>query len=72
MTTTTASTQNPTDGPGPAETPAPVAGDVAASRELTYAESVREALANLLEADERVFLMGEYIGVYGGAFGVTT
>jgi acetoin:2,6-dichlorophenolindophenol oxidoreductase subunit beta len=72
MTTTTASTQNPTDGPGPAETPAPIARDAAGSRELTYAESVRETLANLLEADERVFLMGEDIGVYGGAFGVTT
>jgi acetoin:2,6-dichlorophenolindophenol oxidoreductase subunit beta len=41
-------------------------------RELTYAEAVRETLADLMEADERVFLMGEDIGVYGGAFGVTT
>ena len=43
----------------------------AASRELTYAEAIREALAIALEADERVFLMGEDIGVYGGAFQVT-
>ncbi len=42
-----------------------------ASRELTYAEAIREALAIALEADERVFLMGEDIGVYGGAFQVT-
>jgi pyruvate dehydrogenase E1 component beta subunit len=41
-------------------------------RELTYAEAVRETLAELLDADERVFLMGEDIGIYGGAFGVTT
>jgi pyruvate/2-oxoglutarate/acetoin dehydrogenase E1 component len=41
-------------------------------REITYAEAVREALADLMDADERVFLMGEDIGVYGGAFGVTT
>jgi acetoin:2,6-dichlorophenolindophenol oxidoreductase subunit beta len=41
-------------------------------REMTYAEAVRETLADLLDADERVFLMGEDIGVYGGAFGVTT
>jgi pyruvate/2-oxoglutarate/acetoin dehydrogenase E1 component len=41
-------------------------------RELTYAEAVRETLADLMETDERVFLMGEDIGVYGGAFGVTT
>jgi acetoin:2,6-dichlorophenolindophenol oxidoreductase subunit beta len=41
-------------------------------RELTYAEAVRETLADLMATDERVFLMGEDIGVYGGAFGVTT
>jgi len=41
-------------------------------REITYAESVRETLGDLLEADPRVFVMGEDIGVYGGAFGVTT
>src|ERR1044071_9712666 len=41
------------------------------SRELSYAEAVREALAQAMEADERVFLMGEDIGVYGGAFQVT-
>jgi acetoin:2,6-dichlorophenolindophenol oxidoreductase subunit beta len=41
-------------------------------REMTYAESVRETLGDLLESDERVFLMGEDIGIYGGAFGVTT
>lgn len=42
-----------------------------ALRELSYAEAVREALAQAMEADERVFLMGEDIGVYGGAFQVT-
>jgi acetoin:2,6-dichlorophenolindophenol oxidoreductase subunit beta len=41
-------------------------------RESTYAEAVRATLADLMETDERVFLMGEDIGVYGGAFGVTT
>src|SRR6202167_1929722 len=41
------------------------------ARELTYAEAIREALAIALAADERVFLMGEDIGVYGGAFQVT-
>jgi pyruvate dehydrogenase E1 component beta subunit len=43
----------------------------AALRELTYAEAIREALAIALAKDERVFLMGEDIGVYGGAFQVT-
>jgi len=42
-----------------------------AMRELTYAEAIREALAIALEADDRVILMGEDIGLYGGAFQVT-
>jgi pyruvate dehydrogenase E1 component beta subunit len=41
------------------------------NRELSYAEAIREALAIALETDKRVFLMGEDIGVYGGAFQVT-
>ena len=45
---------------------------IADVREMTYADAVRETLADLLDTDERVFLMGEDIGVYGGAFGVTT
>jgi pyruvate/2-oxoglutarate/acetoin dehydrogenase E1 component len=40
-------------------------------REITYGEAVQEALAQALREDDRVFLMGEDIGVYGGAFGVT-
>jgi pyruvate dehydrogenase E1 component beta subunit len=42
-----------------------------ATRELSYAEAVREGLRQAMERDERVFLLGEDIGVYGGAFGVT-
>ncbi|WP_421723170.1 alpha-ketoacid dehydrogenase subunit beta [Bauldia sp.] len=41
------------------------------TRELSFAEAIREALALALEHDERVILMGEDIGVYGGAFQVT-
>jgi len=41
------------------------------TRELTYAQAIQEALAIAMAADERVFLMGEDIGVYGGAFQVT-
>jgi len=41
------------------------------TRELSYAESLREALREELAADSRVFMLGEDIGVYGGAFGVT-
>jgi pyruvate dehydrogenase E1 component beta subunit len=40
-------------------------------RELSYAQAIQEALAIAMEQDDRVFLMGEDIGVYGGAFQVT-
>lgn len=38
---------------------------------MRYAQAVNHALGLLLEQDDRVFLAGEDIGVYGGAFGVT-
>jgi len=40
-------------------------------REITYKQALQEALREEMRRDERVFLMGEDIGVYGGAFGVT-
>lgn len=40
-------------------------------REITYVEAVREALAQKMQTDPSVFLIGEDIGVYGGAFGAT-
>jgi acetoin:2,6-dichlorophenolindophenol oxidoreductase subunit beta len=40
-------------------------------RVLSYAEAIREAMAMAMEADPAVILMGEDIGVYGGAFQVT-
>ena len=40
-------------------------------RELSYAEAIREAMDIAMASDPRVILMGEDIGVYGGAFGVT-
>lgn len=40
-------------------------------RTMTYAEAVREAMATAMTNDDRVFLMGEDVGVYGGAFGVS-
>ena len=40
-------------------------------REITYAEAAREALRQAMQSDPRVFLIGEDIGTYGGAFGVT-
>jgi acetoin:2,6-dichlorophenolindophenol oxidoreductase subunit beta len=50
---------------------APSPGICAVPRELSYAQAIQEAMAIAMEADERVFLMGEDIGVYGGAFQVT-
>jgi pyruvate/2-oxoglutarate/acetoin dehydrogenase E1 component len=38
---------------------------------MSYTEALREALAEELERDPAVFLMGEDIARYGGAFGVT-
>jgi pyruvate/2-oxoglutarate/acetoin dehydrogenase E1 component len=40
-------------------------------REITYAEAIRESMSIEMRRDENVFLMGEDIGVYGGAFGVS-
>jgi pyruvate dehydrogenase E1 component beta subunit len=39
--------------------------------ETTYREAIRSALREALRADERVFLMGEDVGRYGGAFAVS-
>jgi pyruvate/2-oxoglutarate/acetoin dehydrogenase E1 component len=39
--------------------------------EMTFGQAVRAALREEMLRDERVFLLGEDIGVYGGAFGVT-
>ncbi|MGA8145837.1 MAG: alpha-ketoacid dehydrogenase subunit beta [Candidatus Acidiferrales bacterium] len=38
---------------------------------LTYREAVRAALRKALRSDPRVFLMGEDVGRYGGAFAVS-
>ena len=43
----------------------------AAVRQLSYSQAIQEAMAIALESDPNVFLMGEDIGVYGGAFQVT-
>jgi 2-oxoisovalerate dehydrogenase E1 component beta subunit len=41
------------------------------SRETTYLEAISQALNEEMSRDERVFLMGEDIGIYGGAFKIT-
>ena len=39
--------------------------------EMTYVEAIRQGLLEEMERDESVFVMGEDIGVHGGAFKVT-
>lgn len=40
-------------------------------RELTYLEAIRNALAYEMRRDPRVLIMGEDVGLFGGAFKVT-
>jgi len=39
--------------------------------EVTYLEALREGLAEEMARDERVFILGEDVGAFGGAFKVT-
>jgi pyruvate/2-oxoglutarate/acetoin dehydrogenase E1 component len=39
--------------------------------ELTYLEAIREALREEMSRDATVFILGEDVGLHGGAFGVT-
>ena len=41
------------------------------TKEMTYREAVREALRDAMKRDERVFLMGEDVGRYGGCYAVS-
>ena len=43
----------------------------AAGVEISYLEAIRQALFEEMERDERVFVLGQDVGVYGGAFKVT-
>src|ERR1700748_1933316 len=40
-------------------------------KELSYIEAIREALAEEMRRDPKVFVLGEDVGAYGGAVGVT-
>jgi len=39
--------------------------------QITYVQAISDALREEMERDERVFILGEDVGAYGGAFGVT-
>ena len=40
-------------------------------REITDLEALREAMSQEMRTDKEVFLIGEDVGTYGGAFGVS-
>jgi len=40
-------------------------------RQITYAAAIQEALREEMLRDERVFILGEDVGLYGGAYGAT-
>ncbi|OZI82627.1 alpha-ketoacid dehydrogenase subunit beta [Bordetella genomosp. 2] len=42
------------------------------ARRLTMAQAISEAIGQEMERDERVFVMGEDVGKYGGIFSATT
>jgi 2-oxoisovalerate dehydrogenase E1 component beta subunit len=39
--------------------------------EIPYIQAISDALREEMERDERVFILGEDVGAYGGAFGIT-
>lgn len=43
----------------------------AAQGQITYRDAIREAIREALQKDDRVFLMGEDVGRYGGCFAVS-
>jgi pyruvate/2-oxoglutarate/acetoin dehydrogenase E1 component len=45
---------------------------VVATRTLTMAQAIAEAIGQEMERDPRVFVLGEDVGIYGGIFGATS
>lgn len=40
-------------------------------REISYSEAIRECLREEIKRNDKIFMIGEDIGLYGGAFGVS-
>lgn len=55
------------DRPTPPAKPEPVGTMI----EITYREAVKQAIREAMTKDERVFLMGEDVGAYGGCYAVS-
>ena len=58
-------------GPGVAEVPAVATTDAAGAETMTYREALRLAMRQEMERDERVFVMGEEVGLFDGSYKVT-
>eukprot|EP01034_Spumella_vulgaris_P040861 gene40861-50559_t len=43
-----------------------------AARRMTMAQAIAEAIAQEMQQDPEVFVLGEDVGKYGGIFGATT
>ncbi|MBP1805498.1 pyruvate dehydrogenase complex E1 component subunit beta [Rubellimicrobium aerolatum] len=73
-TEATAGDATPTPAPIPAEPKAPVTPDYpegTATRTMTVREALREAMSEEMRRDETVFLMGEEVGEYQGAYKIS-
>jgi pyruvate dehydrogenase E1 component beta subunit len=58
-------------GSGVAEGPAVATTDAAGAETMTYREALRLAMRQEMERDERVFVMGEEVGLFDGSYKVT-
>lgn len=56
---------------GPENRPVEPAAPSGETRVVSYREAVREAIRDAMNRDERVFLMGEDVGAYGGCYAVS-
>ncbi len=58
-------------GSGVAQVPAVATTDAAGAETMTYREALRLAMRQEMERDERVFVMGEEVGLFDGSYKVT-
>ncbi len=58
-------------GAGVADVPAVATTDAAGAETMTYREALRLAMRQEMERDERVFVMGEEVGLFDGSYKVT-
>lgn len=58
-------------GAEPRQVEPPQPSETESFEEMTYREAAREGLRTALQDDDRVFLMGEDVGAYGGCYAVS-